>query len=62
MGTLASRSLALVRTGDLGYLTVNSEPVTWAMVNAIKELKAENNELRARLAKLEGTVGTIASR
>ena len=32
-----------------GAKTVNSDPIMWAMVNAIKELSAENNPLKARL-------------
>ena len=32
-----------------GAKTVNSDPIMWAMVNAIKELSAENNALKARL-------------
>ena len=38
---------AVERTGD-GYLMVNNDPIVWAMVNAIKELKDENRELRAQ--------------
>ena len=37
-----------------GYRTVNNDPVVWAMVNAIKELKSENDELRARIEAIEG--------
>jgi hypothetical protein len=36
-----------------GYLMVNNDPIIWAMVNAIKELKAENETLRQRLDALE---------
>lgn len=39
-----------------GYLMVNNDPIIWAMVNAIKELKAENDLLRQRLAALEKIV------
>ena len=32
-----------------GAKTVNTDPNMWAMVNAVKELSAENNALKARL-------------
>ena len=38
-----------------GYLQVNSDPILWAMLNAIKQLKAENDALRARVSALETT-------
>ena len=40
-----------------GYLMVNNDPIIWAMVNAIKELKAENDSLKQRLESLEKMVG-----
>lgn len=46
---------AVVEDSD-GYLSVKQEPVFWAMVNAIKELKAENDDLRARLEAIEAKV------
>ena len=36
-----------------GYLQVNNDPIIWAMVNSIKELKAENDQLKARVDALE---------
>jgi len=39
--------------GEDGYLRLNADPVFWAMLNAIKELKAENDDLRARVDLLE---------
>ena len=45
-----------VETNDDGYLLLNNDPIIWTMVNAIKELKAENDELRARLEALEKTL------
>ncbi|HBE43151.1 MAG TPA: hypothetical protein DDW27_18505, partial [Bacteroidales bacterium] len=45
-----------------GYLDFNMHPVNVAMVNAIKELKAENNDLKARLEKLESIIDTEAKR
>ncbi len=35
------------------YLYVNNDPIIWTMLNAIKELKAENDSLRARIEALE---------
>jgi len=32
---------------------VNNDPIIWAMLNAIKELKAENESLRKRIEVLE---------
>ena len=44
---------AVTERNDYGMLSVNSEPITWAMVNAIKELSAENDKLKERLDALE---------
>ena len=38
-----------------GSLTVNSDNITWYLVNAVKELSAKNDALEARLAALEGS-------
>lgn len=43
---------AVVEDAD-GYLAVKQEPVIWALVNAVKELKAENDTLKKRLEALE---------
>jgi hypothetical protein len=42
-----------VKENDKGYLMVNNDPIIWAMLNAIKELKAENESLRKRIEVLE---------
>ncbi len=42
-----------VTENSQGYLMLNNDPVLWAMLNAIKELKAENEALRYRLEALE---------
>jgi len=42
-----------VKKNDKGYLMVNNDPIIWAMLNAIKELKAENEELKKRIEALE---------
>jgi hypothetical protein len=36
-----------------GYRTVNPGPVLWTAINAIQELKRENEELRKRVSELE---------
>ncbi len=52
-----------VERNDSGYLHVNNDPILWTMLNALGELKAENdaktaevNDLKARLAALEALV------
>lgn len=45
-----------VTENDRGYLMLNNDPVIMAMLNAIKELKAENDQLRQRLESLEQVV------
>ena len=47
-----------------GYLTLSDRPITAALVNSVKELKAENDtlkaeneDLKARLAKIEQALG-----
>ena len=53
-----------VEENDKGYLMLNSDPIIWSMVNAIKELDAQNQELKAqnmelmqRLQALEAAMG-----
>jgi hypothetical protein len=43
---------AVMRSED-GYLMVDNDPIIWAMLNAIKELKSENEELKKRIERLE---------
>jgi hypothetical protein len=38
-----------VKTESTGVLSVDADNLTWYMINAIKELKAENDSLKARL-------------
>lgn len=35
------------------YLQINNDPILWTMLNAVKQLKAENERLRQRLDALE---------
>jgi hypothetical protein len=42
-----------VSENDQGYLMLNSDPIIWAMLNAIKELKAQNDELTRRIEAME---------
>jgi len=51
-----------------GYLTVNNDPIIWAMLNAIKELKADKtalkdqvSDLTARLERMESMMGQVYS-
>ena len=39
-----------------GKLMMSTEPVFWAMVNSIKELKTENDALKARLEAIESNL------
>jgi hypothetical protein len=36
-----------------GYRQLNADPIMWAMVNSIKELKTENDSLKTKLSDLE---------
>jgi hypothetical protein len=47
-----------VTTNEKGYLMINQEPIILAMFNAIKELKAENDQLRRRVEALEKSGST----
>ena len=38
-----------IKVSEKGAKTVNTDPIMWAMLNAVKELSAENNALKARL-------------
>ena len=38
-----------------GYLTVNANPILYSLINSIKELKAQNEALQKRIARLENT-------
>ena len=49
---------------DRGFLTLSDRPIIGALVNSVKELKtendtlkAENEDLKQRLAKIEATLG-----
>ncbi len=44
---------AAVEMTENGYLTVDTDPVIWALVNAVQELKQENDALRKRVEALE---------
>ena len=38
-----------VTYSDWGVRDINTDPLVWHLVNAVKELSAENNALKARL-------------
>lgn len=42
-----------VSLDENGYLNVSTDPIIWTMLNSIKELKAENDELMSRVEVLE---------
>jgi hypothetical protein len=45
-----------IQRSRTGYLVVNNDPIIWTMVNAIKELKANNDALQQRVKRLEKEV------
>tara|TARA_B100000674_G_C37567349_1_gene790157 strand:- start:26 stop:748 length:723 start_codon:yes stop_codon:yes gene_type:complete len=45
----------VVETQTTGIKTVNSDNLTWYLVNAVKELSAKNEALEARITALEGS-------
>ena len=53
LGVIAQELQAIlpecVKTESTGVMSVDSDNLTWYMINAIKELKAENDSLKARL-------------
>jgi hypothetical protein len=48
-----------VMMGNDGYLEVNTDPIFWAMVNSIKELKTENDGLKAKVDNLETRIEAL---
>ena len=44
-----------VKTSEKGAKTVQADAVTWALVNAVKELSAKNDALEERIKNLEGS-------
>lgn len=44
---------AIRQNGKDEYLYLNNDPIIWAMLNAIKELKAQNDSLKERLNRIE---------
>jgi ribosomal protein S19E (S16A) len=51
-----------VTQAEDGYLDFNIHEINVALVNAVMELKAENDLLKNRLEKLEHLVGTMAEK
>ena len=45
-----------IKVSDRGAKTVNSDPIMWAMVNAVKELSTKNDELAAEIASLKSQI------
>ena len=38
-----------VKTESTGVMSVDTDNLTWYLINAVKELKAQNDSLKARL-------------
>ena len=45
-----------IKVSDRGAKTVNTDPIMWALVNAVKELSAKNDELAAEIASLKSQI------
>ena len=45
-----------ILTTDWGVKTINTDPVVWHLVNAVKELSAKNDELAAEIASLKSQI------
>jgi len=52
---------AVAKDAD-GYFTVNEDPIIWTMVNSIKELKSENDTLKAKVDDLTSRIEAIESK
>ena len=50
-----------VSQGTDGFLKLNMDPVNMALINSVKQLKQENDDLRARLEKLEKAIRQLAN-
>lgn len=51
-----------VKEGAGGYLFLDMQPVNIALINSIKELKAENDRLKERLEKIEQIISAEAKK
>ena len=45
---------AVTERNDYGMLTVNTDPIFWAMINSIKELSTQVDELKDEIKLLKG--------
>jgi len=45
-----------IKVSKRGTKTVNNDPITWALVNAVKELSVKNDELAAEVASLKSQI------
>jgi hypothetical protein len=50
---------SIVKEESTGVLRVNPDNLTWYMINAVKELDAENTTLKERLEVLESKVAAL---
>ena len=42
-----------IKVSERGAKTVSNDPITWALVNAVKELSAKNDALAAEVEQLK---------
>ena len=52
---------AVTENGD-GYLLVDNDPIMWTMLNAIKELKAENDIVKSENSQLKEKIVALSDR
>ena len=45
-----------INVSDRGAKTVQTDPIMWALVNAVKELSTKNDELAAEIASLKSQI------
>jgi len=50
-----------VKIDDKGYLMIDTDPIIWAMLNAIKELKSEIDISKGEIASLKAEIKTLKS-
>ncbi|MFH0738289.1 MAG: tail fiber domain-containing protein [Candidatus Omnitrophota bacterium] len=51
-----------ITVGSDGYLRFTADPVMWATINAIKELKSENDEYRKEITLLKSQVKALSAK
>jgi len=46
----------VVNTNEMGIKSVNTDNLTWYLINAVKELSTKNDELAAEIASLKSQI------